>query len=133
MGEGGPMEGVRWERGSIFLWHFPVNFFKRRYMMIWLLALILMAAVAAMGYRQGAVRVGFSLVGILLGILLAALLGRFLRPVLAAVGLKNPILLWLLAPFVVFLLVSIAAKIGGFAVHHKIDVYFKYKAGDQRL
>ena len=78
-------------------------------------------------------RVAFSLVGILLGLLLAGLLGRFLKPVLGAVGLKNPVLVWVLAPFVVFLLVSVAFKIAGYSVHHKIDVYFKYKAGDLRL
>src|SRR5207237_473623 len=102
-------------------------------MTIWLLALILMASLAAMGYRQSAVRVAFSLVGILLGLLLAGLLGRFVKPVLGAVGLKNPVLVWLLAPFIVFLLVSIAFKIGAFTVHHKVDVYFKYKAGNLRL
>src|SRR3989442_15155338 len=102
-------------------------------MTIWLLALILMAALAALGFRQGGVRVAFSLVGILVGLLLAGLLGRFLKPVLGAVGLKNPVLVWVLAPFVVFLLVSVAFKIAGYSVHHKIDVYFKYKAGNLRL
>jgi hypothetical protein len=102
-------------------------------MTIWLLALVLMAALAALGYRQGAIRVAFSLVGILVGVFLAGLLGRFLKPVLGAVGVKNPVLLWLLGPLVVFVLVSIVFKVGAFSLHHKVDVYFKYKAGDLRL
>ena len=52
-------------------------------MTIWLLVLLLMASVAAMGYRQGGVRVAFSLVGILLGALLAKPLGKLLKPVLS--------------------------------------------------
>ena len=64
--------------------------------MIWLLALLLLASLAGMGYRQGAIRVGISLIGILLGALLAPPLGHLLRPALMAVGLKNPILIWVL-------------------------------------
>jgi len=62
-------------------------------MTIWLLALLLLASLAGLGYRQGAIRVGISFVGILLGALLAPPLGHLLRPVLAATGLKNPVLL----------------------------------------
>src|SRR5215471_8497657 len=98
-------------------------------MIIWLLALVLLASLAALGYRQGAIRVAFSLVGILVGIVLAIPLGRLLRPVLSAVGLKNPVEAWLLGPLIVFIIISIAFKIAASAVHHKIDVYFKYKAG----
>jgi hypothetical protein len=102
-------------------------------MIIWFLVLLLMASLAALGYRQGAIRVAFSLVGILVGIILAGLLGRFLRPVVSLFGLKNPVETWLLGPLIVFVLVSIAFKIAAAAVHHKVDVYFKYRAGDLRL
>ena len=101
-------------------------------MTIWLLALVLMASLGALGFRQGALRVAFSLVGILLGVALAGPLGKLLRPGLAAVGIKNPVLLWLLAPLVVFVLFSIIFKIAALAVHQKVDVYYKYKAGDLR-
>ena len=102
-------------------------------MMIWLLVLLLMASVAALGYRQGAIRVAFSLLGILVGIVLSGLLGRFLRPVLSVFGVKNPVETWLLGPLIVFVIVSILFKVGAAAVHHKVDVYFKYRAGDLRL
>jgi hypothetical protein len=36
-------------------------------MTFWLLALVLLASLAGIGYRQGAIRVAFSLVGILVG------------------------------------------------------------------
>src|SRR5204863_5196594 len=102
-------------------------------MTIWLLAILLLASLAGLGFRQGAIRVGISFVGILLGALLAPPLGRLLRPVLMAVGLKNPILLWLLGILIVFVVISALFKIGALAVHQKVDVFYKYKAGDLRL
>ncbi len=101
-------------------------------MTIWLLALVLLVALAGIGYRQGAIRVAFSLVGILLAVLLAARLGKLIKPALLAVGLKNPVLLWVVAPLVIFVLISILCKVGGLAVHQKVDVHFRYHAGDLR-
>jgi hypothetical protein len=102
-------------------------------MTIWILAILFLASLAGLGYRQGAVRVGFSLIGILLGAVLAVPLGNLLKPVISAVGVKNPALLWLLPPCIIFLLILSLVKIGGLMVHKKIEVYYKYKAGDLRL
>jgi hypothetical protein len=102
-------------------------------MTIWLLAILLLACVAGLGLRQGGIRVGFSLIGIILGALLSPALGRLLKPLLLATGLKNPILIWLLGPLIVFILFSAVFKIAGLMVHQKVDVYYKYKAGDLRL
>jgi len=101
-------------------------------MMFWLLALVLLASVAGMGYRQGAVRAAFSLIGILLGVLLAGPLGKLIKPLLVALGVKNPTLAWLLAPLVIFLLISIMFKVAAFMVHQKVEVHFRYHAGDLR-
>jgi hypothetical protein len=102
-------------------------------MMFWLLALVLLASLAGIGYRQGAIRVAFSLIGILLGALLAGPLGRLVRPLLVILGLKTPTLAWLLAPLIVFVLISVIFKVAALMVHQKVDVYFKYHAGDLRL
>jgi hypothetical protein len=102
-------------------------------MMIWLLALVLMASLAGLGYRQGVIRVAFSFVAILVGALLAPRLGHLVNPVLLALGVKNPVLVWLLGPVIVFVLISIAFKMGALPVHQKVDVHFKYHAGDLRL
>ncbi len=101
--------------------------------MIWLLALILIASVAALGYRQGAIRVAFSFLGIVVGALLAVPLGRLVAKVLGMFGVKDPLLLWALSPVIAFIVISAAFKIGAFTVHQKVDVYFKYHAGDLRL
>jgi hypothetical protein len=102
-------------------------------MMIWLLALVLMASLAGLGYRQGAVRVAFSFLAILFGALLAPPLGHLCKPVLLALGVKNPVLVWLLGPVIVFVLISILFKMGALPVHQKVDVHFRYHAGDLRL
>lgn len=102
-------------------------------MTIWFLALVLLASLAGVGYRQGAIRVACSLVGILIAALLAGPLARLVQPLLKAVGIANPVLLWILGPFLVFVVILTAFKIGGMALHKKVDVHFKYKAGDLRL
>jgi hypothetical protein len=102
-------------------------------MTIWLLALLWLAALAGLGFRQGAIRVAFSLLGILLGVLLAGPLGHLIKPLFTAVGLKNPMIVGPLAPLVAFIVISLIFKAAALAVHQKVDVYFKYKAGDLRL
>ena len=102
-------------------------------MMFWLLALVLLASLAGVGYRQGAIRVAFSFIGILFGALLAGLLGRLVKPLLVILGLKTPALAWLLAPLIVFVLISVIFKVAALMVHQKVDVHFKYHAGDLRL
>jgi hypothetical protein len=47
--------------------------------------------------------------------------------------LKTPTLAWLLAPLIVFVLISVIFKVAALMVHQKVDVYFKYHAGDLRL
>lgn len=102
-------------------------------MTIWIIAVLLLASLAGLGLRQGAIRVGFSLIGILLGALLAGPLGHLLKPVFSAIGVKNPALLWMVPPVVVFVIVLTLAKVGGMFVHKKVEVFYKYKAGDLRL
>ncbi len=102
-------------------------------MTIWLLAVVLLACLAAAGYRQGAIRAGISFFGILLAALLAGLLGKLVLPLLKILGVSNPILLWALPPFVAFVIVLALIKIGAQLVHQKADVYYKYKAGELRL
>src|SRR6266481_6266250 len=102
-------------------------------MTIWLLALLWLGILAGLGYRQGAIRVAFSLLGILLGVLLAAPLGKLIKPLLMAVGLKNPMILGPLAPLLAFIVISLIFKGIALAVHQKVEVYYKYQAGDLRL
>lgn len=102
-------------------------------MIIWLLALLLLASLAGLGYRQGAIRVAFSFVAILLGACVAwPLRGVLTRP-LVAVGVKNLVLQQMIAPIIIFVIISAVFKITAYFVHQKVEVYYKYKAGDLRL
>ncbi len=101
-------------------------------MTIWILAVLLLASLAALGLRQGAIRVAFSFIGILLGALLALPLGHLLKPLLSVVHVRNPLLLAALPPCVVFLVVLTVFKAAALVVHRKAEVYYKYTAGDLR-
>jgi len=102
-------------------------------MTIWILALLLMACLAAIGHQQGAIRVGISFIGIIVAALLAGLLGKLTVHAVTFVGVKNPILLWVLPPFVAFLIVLSIFKGVAQYVNRKVDVYYRHKAGDLRL
>ena len=102
-------------------------------MTIWILAVLLLASLAGLGYRQGAIRVAFSFFGILIGALVAVPLGHLIRPGLVAAGMKNPLYSWLVAPVIAFVVVLIVFKVVALTAHKKVEVYYKYKAGDLRL
>ena len=102
-------------------------------MIIWLLALVLFGCLGYAGFAMGAIRAAASLLGLLVAALLATSLGHVFYPLFSAVGVKNPLLLWLLGPLLAFLAVLAVFKIIGHVVHRKVDVYYKYKAGDLRM
>jgi uncharacterized membrane protein required for colicin V production len=93
----------------------------------------LLVSLAAVGYRQGAVRVVFSLVGIIVSALLAAPLAKYVKPILPHVGLQDPTVIWMVSPVVVFVILLIPFKSLGFFVHRKLEVYFKYKGEGMQL
>src|SRR5688572_273077 len=102
-------------------------------MTIWLLAILLLTCSVAFGYQQGAIRSGITFFGIILAAMLAGLAGKIFKPLMGLFGVANPIWLWVLPPLLGFILVMILVKIGAFFVHQKVDVFYKYKAGDLRL
>jgi hypothetical protein len=102
-------------------------------MTIWILALLLLAAGAGMGLRQGAIRVIISFAGIIISALLACPLSGIIRPLLPHVGFHNPVIVHLLAPFLMFVIILSAFKSFGLLVHHKVNVYYKYKTDDIQL
>src|SRR5664280_536572 len=102
-------------------------------MTIWLLVIVLLACEFGLGLRQGGIRAAFSLGGILLGALLALPLGHLLERLLGVTGIKHPLVLWLLPPAIAFFLILLIFKIAGYAVHRKVEVFYKYKTGDLRI
>ncbi len=103
-------------------------------MILWLIALVTLACVSLVGYYQGAVRAAFSFLGLFAAALLAGPLGSLLHSLLPIFGLKNPLLIAYLAPVIGFLVVLTAFKCAAFAVHKKVEGWYKYKANEtQRL
>ena len=96
-------------------------------MTIWILVSVMLLSLAALGYRQGAVRVSFSLIGIIVSALLAGPLAKYVKPMLPHVGIHDPTVIWLVSPLIVFWVLLIPFKSVGFFVHRKVEVYFKYK------
>lgn len=99
-------------------------------MTIWLLAILLLAASAALGLRQGAIRVLLSFCGIVIGGLLAGLIGHLFKPLVAAAGLDNPIWLAFIPPCIGFLIILTIFKVAGAVLHKKVELHFKYNVGE---
>ena len=106
-------------------------------MTIWILALVLMALLAAIGYNQGAIRVTASLLGLIVSSWLAMPLSKLTTPVVKTLcgmfSVQNPLLIWALAPVLAFIVVLTLFKVAGLAAHKKVEVFYKYKAGELRL
>lgn len=102
-------------------------------MSIWILALLVVGATTLAGWRQGGIRAAIAFFGILVACLLAVPVGKIFSLLLPVLGVKSPITLWALAPVLGFLLVSILFSVLAFNVHRKVDVYYRYQAGDLRL
>ena len=101
-------------------------------MTIWILMLVILGSTAGMGIRQGGIRAGFAFVGIVLGAVLATPLSPLVHRGLVAVGVKSEMALWLVPPAIVFLVISGLFRGAAFAVHHKLEMFYKYKSGDLR-
>jgi hypothetical protein len=102
-------------------------------MFIWILAVVLFGSCIALGHKLGAINAAFTFVGIVFAGLLAPPLGGLLKHLLAHVGIQNETMAWAIAPIVTFFIILIVFKATGFFVHRKVEVYYKYKAGDLRL
>ena len=101
-------------------------------MTIWILAILLMAAVALAGWRQGAIRAAITFFGIILAALLASLLGKLFHPLLPHLGASDPVVAWALAPVFGFILGFIPAVVAGRLVHQRVEHFYKYQAGELR-
>lgn len=106
-------------------------------MTIWILALVFFVSLGLVGYNQGAIRVAMSMFGLIISSLLAGPLSSLMllaiRPLLGAFSVKNPVILWMVAPLVTFLILLAIFKVVAFALHRQVEVYYKYKAGELRL
>lgn len=101
-------------------------------MTIWILALVLLASTIALGHKLGAINAAFTFVGIIFGGLLATTLGRAFKHLLPHLGVHTETAVWALSPLLAFLVILLVFKVAGFYVHRRVEVYYKYQAGELR-
>lgn len=99
-------------------------------MTIWILAVLLFAGVGALGRQIGGLRMGISLLGVVVALFASGPLAPVVRSALGAVGIKNPILMWALGAPLAFLGIMMAFNSVAVAVYIKISGYFKFRAPD---
>jgi len=100
--------------------------------MIWILAILIMGSVSLAGWRQGAIRAAFSFVGIIFAALLAVPLGHLFGPLLPHLSIRNPVMVWALAPVAGFCVASIPLKVAAHYVHQRVEHFYKYNASELR-
>ncbi|MDG1857150.1 MAG: CvpA family protein, partial [Verrucomicrobiota bacterium] len=98
--------------------------------MIWLVAILLLAVFAGVGYLKGAIRMSVSLAGLFVGLMLAKPMAPMMTPIYTASGMTNLLWLSLLPPITAFLVVGLVFVVVGFIVHYKIGQYYKFSADE---
>ena len=97
-------------------------------MTIWILGVVLIAGLAALGRQIGSIRMGISLIGAIVAYVATIFLAPLLAPHLESVGVKNPVTAWWLGPLVVYLLVFLFMNGIAQGVYMKVKVFFDYRA-----
>jgi hypothetical protein len=99
-------------------------------MLIWLLAVVLIGAFAALGFQTGGIRAAVSLVGVVLGLVFASTVGNLVAPIFPTIGISS--LSWRItaAPVAGFLIVWLPFFGVGFAAHRPVYLHFKYREED---
>lgn len=99
-------------------------------MVLWLIALALLVGQGIVAFYQGAIRVTASLVGLLLGAMLAVPLSGWVQPLLAPFGLTHPVVVGFVAPAIVYVVILALIKVGALFLHKKVDTWMRYNASD---
>src|SRR3954463_9754396 len=98
--------------------------------MLWIIALLCLGIVGAIGYYQGPIRAACSLLGLIFGSLLAAPLSPLTKKIAPVLGFKHPAWDLIIPGLIAFLIILIAFKIVGQILHRKLSIFYKYKKDD---
>lgn len=99
-------------------------------MTIWILAFLLFALCAGMGFLKGAIRSTVGLIGLIVGLFVAVPLGPSIKSLMPSIGIKNPLWIGLMPPVFIFILINLVFLGIAFGVHHKVMLFYKYKRDD---
>ncbi|MBN8246298.1 MAG: hypothetical protein J0L84_02505 [Verrucomicrobia bacterium] len=99
-------------------------------MLIWVMALVVVGGLAALGSQLGGIRAGVGFLGALIGLALAPALGGWIAPILPKIGTIQQAWLLILPAVIGFALVWLASIGIGFAAHRPVELHFKYREDD---
>ena len=99
-------------------------------MTIWIFALFMMLMFGSAGQMGGGIRLSIQLLGVLISFALASPLSPALVWLVKLLGFHNPVTVWALPPILMFVLLNLVFASIAFAVHHKIEIHFTYRAAD---
>lgn len=91
---------------------------------------VLLGLFAVAGLFQGAIRAGFTLLGVVCGAFLAMPIGPLIRPLFKLAGITNTVWLWFWPPIAVFILLILIFSALGFLAHRPVMLYYKYHSED---
>src|SRR5882762_10209354 len=101
-------------------------------MILWIIALVLLALLGMIGFYQGAIRAGLSFVGLIIAAALAMPLAGVVGVLLKFFGMKHPVWLAFIAPLTAFVIILTIFKGAAYAIHRKVDAHYKYQDSDTR-
>ncbi|MEY4377845.1 MAG: hypothetical protein RJB26_2395 [Pseudomonadota bacterium] len=99
-------------------------------MTLWITAILLWAFTASFGTQQGAIRMLVSLVGVVVATAVSFKFDHLLRPFVPLVGISHPAWYWFLPPLLIFTGLAAVFWLIAQAVHHHMEMRFKYKTRD---
>lgn len=101
-----------------------------RGMIIWALAILLVALLALAGFFQGAIRTAICLAGVAAALLLARPFGGVLEGIVPVIGFKNPVWPPFIAPIIAFIIVALFFLGLAALVHFVIAKHYKNKTDE---
>ncbi len=99
-------------------------------MTIWILAVLLIAVGAVLGYFQGAIRIMLGLVGVVAAVLLAKPFGALLQGIVPVIGFKNPVWPPFVAPVLAFVIGALFFVGVAALVHFVVAKHYKNKTDE---
>jgi len=96
-------------------------------MLIWVMAVVLVGGLAALGMQLGGVRAGVGFIGALIGLAIAPVLGGWLAPLLTRMLTLQPTWLLVIPAVLGFAIVWLISIGIGFAAHRPVELHFKYR------
>lgn len=99
-------------------------------MTIWILAVLLIAFGAVVGYFQGAIRIVLGLMGIVAAVLLAKPFGSLLAGIVPVIGFRNPVWPPFVAPVLAFVIVALFFLGVAALVHFVVAKHYRNKTDE---